>query len=131
LPLFDRNQGAVLEARAELAAATAELTLRQSRVLGELVSALEAVRATKHQVESLETAFIDRADQSLEVALAAYREGAASLLLVIDAERARNTAQELMVEALNDHRVALHELERATGLMALPTETGVAAEVEP
>lgn len=130
LPLFDRNQGGVHSARAELAAAGAELELRRSRVLGELEAALSAVEATRRQVESLRTDFIERADESRGIALAAYREGSASLLLVIEAERARNGAQELFVEAMNDHRLAIHELERAAGRMSLPL-AGVAAEDSP
>jgi cobalt-zinc-cadmium efflux system outer membrane protein len=115
LPLFDRNQGGILGARAERAAALAELELTKSRILGELEAALAAVRSTRGQVESLQTDFIERADQSRAVALAAYREGATDLLVVLEAERARNGAQELLVDAIHEERVALWTLERALG----------------
>ena len=130
LPFFDRNQGGVFSAHAELSAASAELELRRSHVLAELEASLAAVQATRRQLDDLRADFIQRADESRNVALAAYREGSASLLLVIEAERARNGAQELLVDAINDHRLATHELERAIGVLALPPAS-VAAEDNP
>lgn len=128
LPILNRNQGAILRGRAELAAAEAELTLQRSQVLAELEAALEGVRMTRQQVESLRTDFIDRADESRAVALAAYSEGAADLLIVLEAERTRNAAQELVVDAVHDFRLALFELERAAGVDTLPRSAGILGE---
>ena len=125
LPILNKNQGGILRGRAELRAAQAELILQRSRVLGELEAALAGVRMTRRQIESLRTGFIERADESRAVALAAYSEGAADLLIVLEAERTRNGAQELVVEAMNDHRLALHELERAVGVIRLPNSGDV------
>ncbi len=115
LPVFDRNQGGILSGRAELAAAEAELTVTRSRALGELEAALEGVRQTREQVEGLRASFIEQADASLEIAMAAYREGASDLLVVLEAERTRNAAQELVVDAMLQYRLAIHELERSSG----------------
>jgi cobalt-zinc-cadmium efflux system outer membrane protein len=128
LPVLNRNQGGILRGRAELAAAEAELVLQRSRALGELEAALEGVRMTRRQIESLTTDFIDRADESRAVALAAYTEGAATLLTVLEAERTRNAAQELVVEAVHDYRLALYALERAAGVMSLPRSTDVVGD---
>jgi cobalt-zinc-cadmium efflux system outer membrane protein len=129
LPILNKNQGSVLRGRAELSAAEADLILQRSRVFGELEAALEGVRMTRQQIESLRTGFIDLADESRAIALAAYSEGAADLLIVLEAERTRNGAQELVVEAMNDHRQALHELERAAGVMRLPKSDDVVGGV--
>ena len=128
LPILNQNQGGVLRGRADLAAAEAELMLQRSRALGELEAALEGVRMTREQIESLRTDFIDRADESRAVALAAYTEGAAALITVLEAERTRNEAQELVVEAFHEYRLALYAVERAAGVMALPRTSGVVGE---
>lgn len=132
LPIYRRNEGQKRSARAELGMAEANLQLWQSRVRGELESALEAWRLTRRQVDSLRSDFIARADASREVALAAYREGAADLLVLLEAERTRNAAQELVVQALHENRLALHELERAASVDRLPrAPAGDSAEVTP
>jgi cobalt-zinc-cadmium efflux system outer membrane protein len=128
LPILNRNQGGIVRGRAELALARAELMLEQSRVLAQLESALEGVRMTRRQIESLRADFIDRADESRTIALAAYTEGAADLLVVLEAERTRNVAQELVVDAVHDYRLALHELERAAGVKSLPSSSHVEGE---
>lgn len=128
LPILNRNQGGIVRGRAELALAQAELMLQQSRVLAELESALEGVRMSRQQIESLRADFVERADESRAIALAAYNEGAADLLVVLEAERTRNGAQELVVDALHDYRLALHELERAAGVETLPQSANLEGE---
>jgi cobalt-zinc-cadmium efflux system outer membrane protein len=128
LPILNQNQGGILRGRADLAAAEAELILQRSRALGELEAALEGVRMTRRQIESLKTDFIQRADESRAVALAAYTEGAAALLTVLEAERTRNAAQELVVEASHDYRLALYAVERAAGVTTLPRTAGVVGD---
>jgi cobalt-zinc-cadmium efflux system outer membrane protein len=128
LPILNQNQGGILRGRAELAIAQADLLLERSRALGQLEAALEGVRMTRQQIESLRTDFVERADESRAVALAAYSEGAADLLIVLEAERTRNGAQELVVDAAHDHRIALYELERAAGVRTLPRNASVVGE---
>lgn len=128
LPIFSRNQGGKLSAQANLGVARAEVQLWRSQALGELEAALEGVRLTRERIESLQAGFVSGADESQAIALAAYREGAADLLVVLEAERTRNAAQELVVEALHEHRVALHALERAASVRSLPRHPVVADE---
>lgn len=131
LPIFDRNQGAIARAQAEVRLAEAQWRQARNEVLAELAAARRAVESAEQQVESLQRDFLVRADASSHVALAAYREGAADLLLLLEAQRARNSAQELYLQALFDHRLAVHELERAAGIERLPWRQVNTAQAEP
>jgi outer membrane protein TolC len=93
----------------------------QNTVLAELAAARRAVELNQRQVESLRAEFLSLADESQSVSLAAYREGAADLLTLLDAQRARSQAQEFYFQALYDYQLAIHELERAAGIERLPT----------
>lgn len=120
LPIFDQYQGLVQSARAELASVSAELDLTRNHVLAELEGALRAVESAQEQVDALRADFLQRAEESRTIAIAAYTEGAADLLLVLEAERSRSGAQELFVQSDYDYRLALHSLEKAAGLETLP-----------
>ena len=97
-----------------------ELKFERTVVLAELTTARRTVEANERQIESLRAEFLRNADESQQVALAAYREGATDLLHLIDAQRTRTQVQELYVQALADYQLAIHELERAAGIEQLP-----------
>jgi len=120
LPLYNRNQAQIARAQAEVEAARAELQYAHNTVLAELAAARRAVEFNQKQVESLRAEFLSLADESRSVSLAAYREGAVDLLVLLDAQRVRSQAQELYFQALYDYQLAIHELERAAGIERLP-----------
>lgn len=124
LPLYNRNQGMIARAQAEVEVAEAELRYVRSQLLAELAAARRAVTLHQRLVESLRADFLLQADESRNVSLAAYREGAADLLALLDAQRTRSQAQELYFQALYDYQIAVHELERAAGIERLPTRQG-------
>ena len=121
LPFYNRNQAQIARAQAEFEAARAEMRHAQNTVLAELAAARRAVELNQRQVESLRAEFLSLADESQSVSLAAYREGAADLLTLLDAQRARSQAQEFYFQALYDYQLAIHELERAAGIERLST----------
>ncbi|MCS6817947.1 MAG: TolC family protein [Blastocatellia bacterium] len=120
LPIFNRNQGQIERAEAERRWAEAEWRLVRGEILAELAAARRAVEIATEQVESLRRDFLQRAEDARAVALAAYQEGAADLLVLLEAQRAHTAARELYLQALFEYRRALRELERATGLERLP-----------
>jgi outer membrane protein, heavy metal efflux system len=120
LPLYNRNQAQVARAQAEVESARAELQYAQNTVQAELAAARRAVELNQKQVESLRAEFLSLADESRSVSLAAYREGAVDLLVLLDAQRVRSQAQELYFQAIYDYQLAIHELERAAGIERLP-----------
>ncbi|HKQ90287.1 MAG TPA: TolC family protein [Blastocatellia bacterium] len=120
LPFHNRNQAQIARAQAEVEAARAELRYAQSTVLAELAAARRAVELNQKQVESLRAEFLSLADESRSVSLAAYREGAVDLLVLLDAQRVRIQAQEFYFQALYEYQLAVHDLERAAGIEQLP-----------
>jgi cobalt-zinc-cadmium efflux system outer membrane protein len=120
LPIYSKNQGNIARAEAEVAMIEAELKFERAAVLAELTAARRTVEANERQIEALRAQFLRDADESQQVSLAAYREGATDLLHLIDAQRTRTQAQELYFQALADYQLAIHELERAAGIEQLP-----------
>lgn len=121
LPLYNKNEGLIARAKAEVEVATAELKHARNLALAELSAARRSVENAGRQVEALQADFLLQADESRAVSLAAYREGAADLIVLLDAQRVRSQAQELYYDALYEYQMALAELERATGIDRLPT----------
>lgn len=120
LPLYSKNQGNIARAEAEVAMIESELKFERAVVIAELTAARRTVEANERQIEALRAEFLRNADESQQVSLAAYREGATDLLHLIDAQRTRTQAQELYFQALADYQLAIHELERAAGIEQLP-----------
>ncbi|MDX2033389.1 MAG: TolC family protein [Blastocatellia bacterium] len=130
LPVYNRNQAQISRAEAALAAAEAEMRHARNLVLAELAAAERAVRMNQQQIELLRADFLLRADESRSISLAAYREGAVDLLVLLDAQRVRAQAQEFYFQALYDYQLSIHELERAAGIDRLPRRTPGAQATE-
>ncbi len=88
LPLFDQNRGEVQWATSERVALEQELVWRERQVTAQVAASHAAARQLSGQRKRLAGGAIARAEEARRIALAAYREGAASLLQVIDASRA-------------------------------------------
>ena len=58
-----------------------------------------------------------QAEDTVRIARAVYREGASDLLRLLDAERTGLQAQLLFVRTLIDYRLALVNLQAATGML--------------
>jgi cobalt-zinc-cadmium efflux system outer membrane protein len=88
LPLFDHNQGAVQRATAERVAAEQELAWATRTVTAELQTSFAAAERLRARAADVQHIVVERAESAWAVALAAYREGATTILQVIDASRA-------------------------------------------
>ncbi len=131
LPLYNKNQGMIARAQAEIEVAEAEVRYVHNNVLAELAAARRAVTLQQQQVEAMRADFLLQADEARNISLAAYREGASDLLVVLDAQRTRSQAQELYFQALYDYQLAVHELERAAGIERLPVRaSGIQTSIE-
>lgn len=115
LPLFNRNDGPRVRARGEYLIAQAELLNAERRVQGEVLAAAqayEAVRAADRDGVALLDA---RAVEVAQIAEASYREGAISLIELLEAQRARADARAAAARWIVDAHLAELELRRATG----------------
>jgi cobalt-zinc-cadmium efflux system outer membrane protein len=124
VPIVDRNRGQVDRATAERLAAEHELAWIERAVAAEVTGAYEVAQRLAAQVSELQRAFLGRAEESSRITLAAYQEGAATLLQVLDATRtlaaarlsysrtflaARESLFELMVAAGDDSATAARQ----------------------
>lgn len=112
LPVFDRNQGNIAAARANVRAAEANLAsaMASARVRGR--NAIVNVEAAAARVEALERAAVPEAAEALRLAQLSYREGRATLLELLDAQNAYRAAQSALVDARLAQALATAELGR-------------------
>ena len=121
LPIFDPNRGEIARASAERDAAAFELAARERAASAELAGAYEAARLLTERAALLahgadgRPPLLARADEGRRIALGAYREGAVSLLQVIDAARASTEARVTFYQALYAQHASVAALVVARG----------------
>ncbi len=115
LPFFDRNRGEIERATASHIAAEHELEWTERRIAAQVDAARSASTLLSTQLDSLSNDLLTRAEESREIAVAAYREGAGTLLQVIDASRALSEVRQAYYRALLARQASLLELQAAIG----------------
>lgn len=115
VPIFDRNRGEVDRAMAERMAADRELAWVERTVAAEVSGAYEVAQRLSAQIADLQRTFLSRAEESARISLAAYQEGAATLLQVLDATRTLAAARLSYSRTLFAQRKSLFELRVAAG----------------
>jgi outer membrane protein, heavy metal efflux system len=115
LPLFDRNQGGILEAQSRLAKATEERRAAAVRVQTALGTAYTALATAFAEVTTLHNAVLPESRRAFEATSEGYRQGKFGLLDVLDAQRTLFEAREQYIDALADYHKAVVEIERLLG----------------
>jgi len=116
LPSGNRNQGGIARAEAEQKVADTNLRLVRNRALAEVESAFRAYETSRELVRAYEAGILKQADESRDIALAAYREGATDLITLLDAQRTRAEARANYYRTLFDYYTSLFQLELAAGI---------------
>lgn len=120
LPFGNRNQGGIARAEAERGVAETNLRLARNRALAEVESAYRAYETAREQVLAYEMGLLRQADESRDITLAAYREGATELVSLLEAQRTRAEVRGAYARALFDYYVSIFQLELATGVDIRP-----------
>ena len=115
LPFFDRNRGEIGRATAEITSIEQELLAQTNYIRAEVEASHRAVRQLAERLREMKQDFLTRADASRDIALTAYREGAADLYKVLEAQRARNEARRLYYRTQLDLQMTLAELALTVG----------------
>jgi cobalt-zinc-cadmium efflux system outer membrane protein len=115
LPLFDRNQGGILEASRRLDKASDELRAAQVRVLAELARAYQRVAAIEGEIKTLRNALLPGAQSAFDAAVKGYELGKFGFLDVLDAQRTLFQARTQYLRALADYQRGVSEIERLVG----------------
>jgi outer membrane protein, heavy metal efflux system len=116
LPFFNRNQGNLAGAEADIRVAESNVAATEALIRAEVRAAQAEFEIRRRQVEMSLKPMLDRANQSSQIALAAYREGGADLLRLLDAERVRIETEILYVRTLAEFRQSIAALEAALGV---------------
>ncbi len=125
LPIFDRNQGGIGEARADLAKAREERRAADVRVHAELAEAYEGLAAAHAEATALESQVLPAAERAFAAAQEGYRQGKFGYLEVLDAQRTLFEGRQELIEALASYHKAVADVERRIGrsLSAVTQET--------
>lgn len=116
LPMFNRNQGNLEAAGADIRAAEANIAATEALVRAEVDAARVDLDIRRRQITQVLRPMLGQAGESANIARAAYREGGADLLRLLDAERIRLETEVSYVRALAEYRQSVAALEAAMGI---------------
>ena len=115
LPLFNRNQGGIMQA--EVAAQAAEADLRKTliQVENQVDIAYRNLLESRRLVEAYRAGVLEDARLTLTIVEKAYERGGATILDLLDAARTSRTIQQNYIEALFSYQHNVFLLESAVG----------------
>ncbi len=115
IPVFDRNQGNLLEALRRTDKVRDELTATEVRLGGELAQAHERLNAARQEVELLQKEILPGAQSAFDAATQGFELGKFNFLDVLDAQRTLFQAKSQYLRALSEAHRAAAEIERVLG----------------
>lgn len=115
LPLWYRHQGEIETALGARHRAEAERLRAQNEITQAITQHVQDVRTANEQLQVFETGLLKQAEQTLRIARISFKQGAASLLDVLDSQRVYRQTLLEYVQARADLSIALARLERAVG----------------
>jgi outer membrane protein, heavy metal efflux system len=115
LPIFDRNQGGVLEARFNAAKAREQQRAAEVRVGAALGSVYQELAAAYDEAIMLKEEVLPAAQASYDATNQAYRQGKLGYLDVLDAQRSFIDMRIGYLEALSAYHAAVAEAEGLIG----------------
>jgi cobalt-zinc-cadmium efflux system outer membrane protein len=117
LPIFDRNQGQIAAAQAQVLGAKDAVADQEIAIRAEVESALSDYGSRRQALLKVLPAMARRAAASDEIAEGAYRLGGADILRFLDATRIDIETQVLFVQTLIDYHQSVVNLELVTGML--------------
>ena len=115
LPLFNRNQGGILQAEVSLQSAEADLDKSMNLVENEVDVAYRNLLQSRRLVEAYLGEVLEDARATFTIVERAYERGGATILDLLDAARTSRTIQQNYIEALFNYQHNLFQLESAVG----------------
>lgn len=115
LPLFNRNQGGVSRASAEIQQQQYETSRVELAVRREVQQAYQTAQTQVQKVKALEGQYVPSARTARDIAQQSYRLGALDLIELLDSERTYRETLRAYNLALFDFNASLFQLEAAVG----------------
>ena len=120
IQLFDRNQGAIAEARHRLAKAKAQRRAVKLKLNAALATGYTRLANAHSQVTSLKTKILPGAQTAFDAVNEGYRFGKFGYLEVLDSQRTWFNARSQFLDALAEYHKAVADVERLTGQAVSP-----------
>ena len=111
IPIYNRNQGNICKAQAELAAAQHEVRRVRLALQQRLAAVFEQYATAHQQVEKYNRDIMPNAQESLKLVSSGYRQGEFSYLMLLTAQRTYFQTNLAYLDALRDLRTAAAALE--------------------
>ena len=115
IPIFNRNQGNILEALRRTDKARDELSGTEIRLNNEIAQALERLNVARQEIEVLQQEILPGAQSAYDAATKGYIMGKFSFLEVLDAQRTLFQAKSQYLRALAEAHRSAAEIERVLG----------------
>jgi len=115
LPLRNRNEAGLARAAAERSLAAGRVSAATAGAALEAQLAANAVASSRERASRISADYVRLARESRDIVLASYRAGAATLIDLLDAQRALRDSQRAENRARFDYQVSGFELEAALG----------------
>lgn len=132
VPLFDQNRGEIQRAGAQRRTAVFELEQVEREVAADVSASYAAVQALTEEVDLMQDGLLRRAEEARRIAEGVYREGATSLVQVLDAARAFAEARQVYYRAQFARRESALRLNAAIGASDVAEMLGTpAASIPP
>lgn len=115
LPFGNRNQSGIARAEALHRLSETNLRFARNRALADVETAFRDYESAREQLRAYETGLLRQADESREIQLSAYQEGATELITLIEAQKTRTEIRANYYRAIFDYYTSIFQLELATG----------------
>jgi outer membrane protein, heavy metal efflux system len=116
VPFFNKNQGNIASAQSDVSTAEARVRALETQIKAEIAAAQQGVEARRARLASLVAGTLARADESVTIVRAAYREGGTDLLRLLEAERIYIELEVMNARMRTEYRQSLVTLETALGV---------------
>jgi cobalt-zinc-cadmium efflux system outer membrane protein len=111
IPIYNRNQGNIRRAQAELTAARYEVSRVKLALQQRLAAVFEQYATARQQVDKYTSDILPNAQESLKLVSTGYRQGEFSYLVLLTAQRTYCQTHLAYLDALRDLRAATASLE--------------------
>jgi outer membrane protein, heavy metal efflux system len=115
LPAFNNHQGDILQAEAQYQQARFAYQQVRTQAITDITKACKAFAAARQLIVLYTDDTIAKASESLRIATGVYQEGGTGLIELFQAQQAYDQTMTGAIQARFAYRVALYQLEMATG----------------
>lgn len=116
LPIFNRRQGEIKQARAQVEYLKKEEERIKHDISIEVTNALQDLQVREEQVQRFQERLLGQSEDILEMIKTGYQKGKLSLTDVLNAEQQNRDLKEKYLDSLLNYQLALASLEYATGV---------------